>query len=423
MARPRKRTRVTAKKSAPGKLTIRPITYRKGDSDYSAFLVQGWKEDGKWQRRQFATEADAKQFVATKTVELLNDVKLHTVSTKLTGDQVEEAEAAFRRLGGRYTLMEAVEFFVANFAEPETPMPIFDAIRAFGLGKEAEGVRARSLRQLDSTLGQFRTFAESRGVIHVHEVTRLEVERFLKGLRARNGVDRASRKTWNNYRADLSSFFNWCADPSRRWIRSNPTEGIIKYKAAGGVPETLTIRQVLRLLREVEQFKDGKLSRYFALALFSGLRTGPEGELHKLASHPDRDRLIDLRRGVIHVPPEVSKTSQKRQIVIRENLRRWLENSPEEILSPNHDREIKMIRKAHGLTHDVLRHTFISYHVAAFRSVGDAALEAGNSEAVTKKHYLNLATRTEGLAFWRIAPKGHRIPKQTDPEYPLKIVA
>jgi len=32
----------------------------------------------------------------------------------------------------------------------------------------------------------------------------------------------------------------------------------------------------------------------FALALFGGLRTGPDGELQKLALHKDRLKLIDL---------------------------------------------------------------------------------------------------------------------------------
>ena len=57
------------------------------------------------------------------------------------------------------------------------------------------------------------------------------------------------------------------------------------------------------------------------------------------------------------------------------------------------------MRKRHGLTHDVLRHSFISFHVAAFRSVGDAALEAGNTEGVVKAHYLNAATVAQETRF------------------------
>lgn len=57
------------------------------------------------------------------------------------------------------------------------------------------------------------------------------------------------------------------------------------------------------------------------------------------------------------------------------------------------------------LTHDVMRHTFISMFVAKFRSIGEAALQAGNSEAIIRKHYLDLKTTEEAEDFYRIKPK------------------
>jgi hypothetical protein len=42
--------------------------------------------------------------------------------------------------------------------------------------------------------------------------------------------------------------------------------------------------------------------------------------------------------------------------------------------------------------------------VALHRSVGDAALQAGNSEAIVKRHYLNTHTQEEGGEFFRIVP-------------------
>jgi hypothetical protein len=62
------------------------------------------------------------------------------------------------------------------------------------------------------------------------------------------------------------------------------------------------------------------------------------------------------------------------------------------------------VRKEFSLGHDVLRHVYISMHVAKFRSMGDTALQAGNSEAIIKKHYLNLMTPEEADAFWKIVP-------------------
>jgi hypothetical protein len=154
----------------------------------------------------------------------------------------------------------------------------------------------------------------------------------------------------------------------------------------------------------VAEYKDGILAKYFALALFAGLRTGNDGELQKLARHADRSKLIDLNNGVIHVRPEISKTHDYRQVMIRENLRAWLTGFPGEIIPKNFDREVKGVREKFKLAPDVLRHTFFSMHVAAFKSVGEAALEGGNTEAVIKKHYLNLSGYKEGAEFWQIVP-------------------
>jgi hypothetical protein len=77
---------------------------------------------------------------------------------------------------------------------------------------------------------------------------------------------------------------------------------------------------------------------------------------------------------------------------------------------------IAATRKAHELAHDEMRHSFISYHVALHRSVGDAALQAGNSETIVKRHYLNLHPREDGAKFFSIHPlkaKGVAVIKKT----------
>ena len=64
-----------------------------------------------------------------------------------------------------------------------------------------------------------------------------------------------------------------------------------------------------------------------------------------------------------------------------------------------------------NLGHDVLRHTYVSMLVGAFRSVGDAALQAGNSEAIIRRYYLDLQSEEEADEFWRICPKGSQLPE------------
>jgi hypothetical protein len=44
-------------------------------------------------------------------------------------------------------------------------------------------------------------------------------------------------------------------------------------------------------------------------------------------------------------------------------------------------------------------------HVGKSRSMGDAALQAGNSEAIIRKHYLDLKSTREADQFFGILPR------------------
>lgn len=141
----------------------------------------------------------------------------------------------------------------------------------------------------------------------------------------------------------------------------------------------------------------------FALLYFAGLR--PE-ELKRMKGR--EKELINLKTSTITIPANVSKTRHERQIIISENLAAWLKAFPGAAFPTNADRFAKIVRKHFKLSHDEARHSFISYHVAMHRSIGDAALQAGNSESIVKRHYLNTHTREEGGEFFRIIPGKRR---------------
>jgi integrase len=120
---------------------------------------------------------------------------------------------------------------------------------------------------------------------------------------------------------------------------------------------------------------------FFALCLFAGIRPCLRtGEILRLK--PEHVRLAD---GIIRIDGEVSKVREPRTIKIQSNLAAWLRAYPLKkfpIVPTNlqHLRE-KAVEKC-DLGHDVMRHTFISMFVAKFRSIGEAALQAGNSETI-----------------------------------------
>lgn len=408
VSRTKKRTRTTAQKAAPVNLTIKEHHEVKAGRGYSSFMVQGWKDNGKWQRKKFKLRKDAERFVALKTVELENQGRSQRmVLSPLSDEQIQEAVDAFDSLGKTYSLKDAVQFFLENHRPPEFTISLSEGLKLYLDYRERDGVRQRTIKQSASVL---KMFIEEVGDCFVHEVTHQKVEGFLRGLRAKDGASPAKRKTWNNYRNDLNHFFGWCSTADlgtqRPWTFTNPAENVRVYSAKQVAEQREEIATTFPddlkdFFSVLMRWRGGVMVKPFVLAYFAGIR--PDGELKRLA--PRAAELINLKTGFITIPANVSKTKEARQIHITENLAAWLKAySDSPVIPKNWDRLVKQVRSHFGLSHDEARHSFISYHVALNRSVGDAALQAGNSEAIVKKHYLNLHPQSEGAAYFAIVP-------------------
>ena len=398
----------TPKNRQETQLTIREHHEVKNGKGYSSFLVQGWKENGKWKRKKFKNRKDAERFVALKVVELQNEGRSQRmVLSPLTDEQIQEAVEAFDQLGKTYSLKQAVTFFLENHREPGFTIKMGEAYKIYLEERASEGVRARTLIQSKSVLKQF---VEAYDDPYVHQVTSQTLQSFLKSLRAKDGISPAKRKTWNNYRNELNHFFSWSGKQDLRtkrpWTFVNPVEDVHVFTAkqvAEQRPEvaTTSVEDVEKIFSTLMRWRGGVLVKCFALAYFAGIR--PDGEMKRLS--PREKELINLATGMIKIPANVSKTKEARLVTVTENLSKWLKAYPDTPIIPkNFDRLMKQARKHFGLSHDETRHSFISYHVALNRSVGDAALQAGNSEAIVKKHYLNLYPSEEGHKFFEIIP-------------------
>jgi site-specific recombinase XerD len=405
--RTKKRVRIVAKKSTGNKITISEKTKRDGDYEWKTYFVQGWKEGGKWQRKQFKDRRKAEVFAADKRVEMANEgTATRLLATTLTEDQLDAAKSAFKALGDTYGIDEAVTFFLRHHRAPDFTIEASEAMERYLLERERDGVRARTLTQMRSTIQSLVSHAHDP---QVHEVSAQTIEAFLRSLRAKDGANKASLKTWNNYRNDLHKFFDWCAESDksteRPWTFDNPVSKVRKYSAKqvreeqDATPATTSAKKVQRMLSVLMRWRSGRMVRYFAFLYFSGVR--PD-ELKRLAER--EGELVNLKTGVITIPADISKTRHARQVTIKANLRKWLDAAPGSIIPKNFDRLAKQVRAHFKLSHDEARHSYISYHVALHRSIGEASLQAGNSETIVRRHYLNLHPAEEGEAFFSIVP-------------------
>ena len=323
---------------------------------------------------------------------------LRTATTFLSDDQLREAEAVFRRMAGQpRPLGFYLDYALANYREPQRQKSLIDAAADYLAIKKREHER-----QLISK-PQLNTIRCHLDVLKKHFPSATVADLTAPHLTAYFQTGNASLKTYNNRRGVVSTFLKFAFQQD--WITANPVEKIPYHRIAHrrGSAKTLSDEQAKAIMAYVETFEGGALVPFFALCLFAGIRPCMRtGEILKL-----KPEHVRLDTGVIHIEPEVSKVKMKRTVTIQPNLDAWLKAYPRDrfpIIPTNSQQLRDKVTLHFGLTHDVLRHTFISMHVAKFRSMGEAALQAGNSETIIRKHYLDLKTTDEAEKFFSIVP-------------------
>lgn len=380
------------------------------------FRVSGWL-DGKRIRQNFPTYAEAKVEADTLEIKRVQgETGVRPTVTRLTEDELHEAEAVIRRLVGKpRSLSFYVDFALANYREPVCQKSLVEAAAEYVAAKKHEFEQDLISHSYFVRLEREMERVPKRiPVATVAELTSARLVAYFE-------FQRASRKTYNNRRGTLSSFLKFALQ--REWITENPLAKIpahrIRRSRSGA--RTLTVETAKQLMEFVESNHPTAVP-FFALCLFAGIRPCLRtGEILRL-----KPEHVKLKEGIIRIDGEVSKVREPRTIKIQPNLAAWLRAYPLEkfsIVPTNlqHLRE-KAVEKF-DLTHDVMRHTFISMFVAKFRSIGEAALQAGNSEAIIRKHYLDLKTPEEAEAFYRIKPKRTIAPSAKLPEAPALRVA
>jgi integrase len=145
---------------------------------------------------------------------------------------------------------------------------------------------------------------------------------------------------------------------------------------------------------------------WFALCLFAGLRPSEAQRL----DWSD----IDLDRNEIFVSAEVSKTPYERYVKLQPNLIEWLLPFRQKSGQVHYSESAyRRARKQAGIewSHDVMRHTFGTMHLAAFRNAGDTAEQMGHrsSTVMLFSHYRRAVRQEDAERFWDIRPADNNV--------------
>jgi integrase len=367
--------------------------------------VISWRVDGRLHgvriRKNFKTREEAIAEKATQELKALQaDAGLQSATTFLSEEQLREAETAFNRLKEKpRSLSFYLDYALTNYREPETQRLLADAVADYTAAKqherEQDQISESHLVFMKRDLNRFvRSFPKAT-------VAELTAERLINYF----NLGKPSLKTYNNRRGIVSTFLKFAFQ--RGWISENPIAKVPHHRIRRkrGAVATLSTAKAAELMAAVEALDGGRFVPFFALCLFAGIRPCLRtGEILRLKPED-----VNLETGFIFVSADVSKVREPRKVTIQPNLLAWLKAYPptdERPIVPKNLQHVRArIAKAHGLSHDIMRHTFISMFVAKFRSIGEAAIQAGNSEAIIRKHYLDMKSQTEAEEFFGIMPK------------------
>lgn len=260
---------------------------------------------------------------------------------------------------------------------------VVDVVNELLVAKAAKGCRHRYLVQLRLSLVDLaRTLGEGRPIADVRPS---DLEAWI--MRPEWGA--AARRS---YLIDARTLFAFAL--RRDLVRTNPALAVEMPRREDSPPGIHTPAQVKRVL-EAARVEDVDVCRLLAVQYFAGLRPAEAARISD----------ADIDGGFVKVSGANSKTRQRRLVAILPALEAWLAlGGTLPVL--NRVRRYYRVRQAAGVpwSHDVTRHSFVSYHLAHFRSAAGTAMEAGHSESILFRHYREVVTPTAAAEFWAIRP-------------------
>ena len=226
------------------------------------FRVSGWL-DGKRIRKNFPTrpEADAERQVL-EVQRAQGETGIRTAITRLTPEQIGEAETLFSRVQGMpRPLTFYLDFALANYREPQTRKLLSDAVPLYTATKDHEFAQDQiSAPQLERIKRDLKRLQKHFPTVTVAELT---AERLISFF----NLGKPSKKTYNNRRGIVSTFLKFSFHNG--WISESPIAKVphhrIRRKRCAAA--TLSATKAAELMKHVEGLEGGRFVPFFALCL------------------------------------------------------------------------------------------------------------------------------------------------------------
>lgn len=297
-----------------------------------------------------------------------------------------------------WTVQKAIRFALEHLESQSNGVKLADAIKALVAQKAAEGTSEQYRKDIESRLGRLSSAFPDK---IISTITTEDLDGFLNQLTVSAG-------TKNTFRRDIRTL--WSFAEKRNWAQSRVAKATGKSRVTFASPEIFMPEEAKTLLN----CSSKDVLVFHALGFFAGLRVA---EIRKLDWAE-----IDLEGGWITVSAAKSKTRSRRLVPVLDALKAWIKPLSKKsgpIIQSEFRKRQEAARNKAGFTpvldgepklslkpwpKNGLRHSFVSYRLAATNNAAKTALESGHSQEILHAHYKELVRPEAAAKYFALRP-------------------
>lgn len=379
----------------------RGIRYKFIDGNPRPFGVV-WREDGRERAKFFAAAEDRERYARNLADEKNVISSQRREFTGFTAEGWQEYDEA-KKIADGADLRDVARQWLAGGGQASKlkEVTVEDAVNDYLQKRYAGGIDRNSDTGRHFELHLRKRFAGLFGADLVSDITPDAIRQWLDSIKSKKTGEAIGDLAKRHHRKDVNTFFLRAI--AEGWCEKNPCDLVDLPKIPAKDVQILTVEKARKLL---EANKGQPIVARLALEMFGALRASSVERLKK--EH------IDFDRKGIRLPGDLHKSGKAK---FRQGhpdiLWKWLADAPEktwtDIDEGNYGHEkVKAVQRAFGpdgsIPHNALRHSFASYHLAAFKSLSITSYLMQHTSTHTTTIYEGVATEADAKAYFEIFP-------------------
>lgn len=359
-------------------------------SGVTSWIVDCGLQQGKRVRETFTSKGEAETVAEQQRIARANEGVLSAATTLET--RLEAARCLIKLAPYGATLTEATDHYVGQVLRYRTGPSVAELIDQLLTQKRSSGCRATTICTLEYFFNRVRDLFGAR---RLSEISLAELKPLCLA------PELAPRTRFNRIRL-LRQLYNHAV--AAGWVGENLAARISAPIYEVDEPGVLPVAEAYQLLMHADNYG---LLGYVGVVLLGGVRSAEALKMNWSSVKTADQEIV--------IGASIAKTRARRVIPYAETLAAWLPVGSRRtgpLVDQEHfERNFNALRKAAGISvwpHNALRHSFASYHLAAFRDPVRTAYLMGHRSGtdMLDSCYKGLVSGVDARQFWALRP-GH----------------